>query len=245
MKCSIARVSALLAVGGLAVLIGPPATLAIPMAGVAANRALRPLAKVPSAPTHPAAVAGNGLATVRWSAPRSNGGSAILRYTVSSNPGSRTCSTPNGSIRTCVVRDLTNFSTYSFQVIAVNAKGRGPASLASNFVKPIVPVASELVGTWLGPPVPAQSQSCGSAYSQWEFAANGEVMMMMATSNCGGYTMSGVFSIVNGSTLWIKITSTGTSYAPPPPFAAGTVSFVSANIFEVFDGTFSYTFDRQ
>lgn len=69
--------------------------------------------------------------------------------------------------------------------------------------------------------------------------------MIMATGNCGGYTMSGLFSIVNDSTLWIKIVNTGTSYAPPAPFAVGTVSFVSANTFEIYDGSFSYTFNRQ
>jgi hypothetical protein len=47
MKRSIARVSALLAVGGLVLLIGPPATLGIPVTGTA-SRALTPIAKVPS-----------------------------------------------------------------------------------------------------------------------------------------------------------------------------------------------------
>jgi hypothetical protein len=245
MKRPIVRVSALLAACGMVALIAAPASLATPLAGTTVSRSLTPFAKVPGAPTRPVATAGNALATVRWTAPRSNGGSAILKYTVFSNPGSKTCSTPSASTRTCTVRGLTNLITYTFKVRAINAEGRGPASVASNAVKPHVPVASELVGMWLGPPVPAQSQSCGSGYSQWQFTANGEVMMMMATGDCGGYSMSGAFSIVGANTLWIRITNTGTSYPPPAPFAAGAVTFVSANTFEIYDGSFSYTFNRQ
>ena len=245
MKRSITRVSALLAIVGLIILFGPPAALATPVGGTAASQPWVPFPKVPGAPTHTVATAGNAVATVRWTAPKASGGSAILSYVAFSTPGSKTCSAPPGSRRTCTVRGLTNFVSYTFQVIAINAEGKGPASVASNAVRPMAPVASELVGMWLGPPVPAQSQSCGSGYSQWQFTPEGEIVMIMATGNCGGYTMSGLFSIVNDSTLWIKIVNTGTSYAPPAPFAVGTVSFVSANTFEIYDGSFSYTFNRQ
>jgi hypothetical protein len=143
------------------------------------------------------------------------------------------------------VHGLTNGTSYTFKVVAINAKGKSPASLASNAVTPTVSVMSELVGKWLGPPVPPQSSSCGSGYSQWQFTVNGQFSMLMATSNCGGYDVSGTYSVVNGKTLWEKITITGTPYPPPAPYAAGTVTFVGANTFKISDGTYSYTFNRQ
>jgi hypothetical protein len=147
--------------------------------------------------------------------------------------------------KTCTVHGLTDGTSYTFKVIAINAKGKSTASLASNAITPAASVMSRLVGQWLGPPVPPQSSSCGSGYSQWQFTANGQFSAMMATSNCGGYDVSGTYSIVNGKTLWEKITNTGTSYPPPAPYAVGTVKFVNANAFKISEGTNSYTFNRQ
>src|SRR5437868_5343271 len=52
---------------------------------------------VPGAPTNVSAVPGNTQATVSWTLPASNGGSAILNYTVTSTPGSFTA-TANGAM---------------------------------------------------------------------------------------------------------------------------------------------------
>lgn len=124
MKRSITRVSALLAIVGLIILFGPPAALATPVGGTAASQPWVPFPKVPGAPTHTVATAGNAVATVRWTAPKASGGSAILSYVAFSTPGSKTCSAPPGSRRTCTVRGLTNFVSYTFQVIAINAEGK-------------------------------------------------------------------------------------------------------------------------
>jgi hypothetical protein len=127
----------------------------------------------------------------------------------------------------------------SYSVAALASRGAGASSVRATTV------ASKLIGMWLGPPVPAQSSSCGSAYSQWRFTAKGQFRLIMATSNCGGYDVSGIYSVTHGNALSERITNTGTPYAPPKPFVAGKVTFVTANDFRILDGGFTYTFHRQ
>ena len=91
---------------------------------------------VPSAPSGVSATPGNGSATVTWSVPASNGGSAILNYTVTSTPGSITCTTPLANPKTCTVTGLTNGTAYTFTVAATNAVGTGPDSTPSAAVTP-------------------------------------------------------------------------------------------------------------
>ncbi|MFZ0928578.1 MAG: kelch repeat-containing protein, partial [Syntrophobacteraceae bacterium] len=87
---------------------------------------------VPGAPTIGTAKAGNGDATVSFTAPASKGGSAITSYTVTSS-GGQTAKGPKSPI---TVRDLTNDGSYTFTVTAANKAGTGPASGASNSVTP-------------------------------------------------------------------------------------------------------------
>jgi hypothetical protein len=105
----------------------------------AASNAVTPTAAavVPGAPTGVTATAGNASATVSWSAPASNGGSAITGYTVTPYVGvTAQTSTTVGNVTSTQIASLTNGTTYTFKVRAINAVGPGPDSTASNAVTP-------------------------------------------------------------------------------------------------------------
>ena len=87
----------------------------------------------PDAPTAAVATAGNGKASVSFSAPANNGGSAITSYTVTSNSGSFT---GTGSTSPITVTGLSNGTAYTFAVTATNLRGTSAASTSSASVTP-------------------------------------------------------------------------------------------------------------
>lgn len=96
----------------------------------AASNSVTPVgATVPGAPTAVSAiVAGPGALQVTFTAPASDGGSAITAYTATSAPGALTGNNPASPI---VVGGLTGGTSYTFTVTATNGVGTGPASAAS------------------------------------------------------------------------------------------------------------------
>jgi hypothetical protein len=90
---------------------------------------------VPLAPTGVTATRGDAQASVGWTAPAGNGGTAVTHYTVTASPGGKTVTVDGGTL-TAVVTGLTNGTEYTFTVFATNAKGNGATSAVSNAVTP-------------------------------------------------------------------------------------------------------------
>ena len=88
---------------------------------------------MPGAPTGVSATAGDGVASVTFTAPVSNGGSAITGFTVTAYPGGATTSC---AASPCTVTGLTDGTPYTFLVLAINAAGTGPSSTPSTAVTP-------------------------------------------------------------------------------------------------------------
>ncbi|MCS6232709.1 tandem-95 repeat protein [Shewanella baltica] len=142
----------------------------------------------PDAPTIGTAVAGDGQASVTFTAPVSNGGSAITTYTATASPDGAfgTCAGPAACIAT--VSGLTNGTAYTFVVTATNGVGTSVASSASNAV---IPKANQTI-TFSNP----GAQNFGTSPT------------LTAASSAGvGYTVSfsssttGVCTITTGGTL--------------------------------------------
>ncbi len=91
---------------------------------------------VPGQPTGVKAVAGNGSATITFTAPADNGGSPIETYIAVSSPGGKTAESTGSPI---VFTGLANGVDYTFTVRAYNAAGAGPESEVSNTVTPVAP----------------------------------------------------------------------------------------------------------
>ena len=92
------------------------------------------------APTGVSATAGDGEATVSWTAPANTGGLVITRYSAVATPGGRQCSwnIGTGGPLQCTVTGLTNGTTYTFEVRAINSAGPSALSTPST---PVVPTA--------------------------------------------------------------------------------------------------------
>lgn len=95
--------------------------------------------QVPDAPAIGSATAGNTSATVTFTAPAANASSPITGFEVVVNTGGAAVQTVTGveaSATTATVPGLTNGTSYTFQVRAVNQFGAGPLSAESNAVTP-------------------------------------------------------------------------------------------------------------
>lgn len=93
-------------------------------------------ATVPGAPTAVVAAAGSSTATVVFVPPVDDGGSAILGYTVISDPAGGVDADAGTTALTHAISGLTNGTEYTFTVTAANAAGTGDPSAPSNPVTP-------------------------------------------------------------------------------------------------------------
>ncbi|MSW43399.1 MAG: hypothetical protein F2836_01390, partial [Actinobacteria bacterium] len=120
---------------------------------------------VPGTPDAPNATAGDTVATLTWTAPSSDGGTAITGYTIqrslfggpfSAQPG---C-TGLGVALICTATGLLNGSDVAFRLAAANAGGQGPWSATSTAVTPF--------GAPGAPPQPQGVAGVTSATITWD-----------------------------------------------------------------------------
>jgi hypothetical protein len=200
----------------------------------------------PGAPTSVTATAGDAWAAVTWTAPASQGSSAITGYVVTSSPGGLTV-TAGADATGTVVTGLTNGTTFTFTVHATNAAGSGPESSASNAVTPLAPAPP---GAPLG--VLAYAGNA-QALVMWTApaAGSGAITGYTVTSSPGGLTTAAgpaatsavVTGLTNGTPYTFSVRATNAvgdgpssspsnvviPFMPVPPGAPQGVSAVGGN----------------
>ncbi len=159
---------------------------------------------VPGAPTIGTATPGNTLATVSFTAPASNGGSAITSYTATSSPGSFTGTLNQAGSGTIIVTGLTNGTAYTFTVKATNAIGTGAASAASNSVNYTVPGV---------PTIATATAGAGQASVPFTApASNGGPAITSYTATSNPDNITGILNQAGSGTITVTGLTAGTSY---------------------------------
>ena len=202
-----------------------------------ASNAVTPTAPTaPAAPTGVSATAGNGTATVSWTAP-SNGGSPTTSYTITPFIGSaaQTATTITGSppATSTTITGLTNGTTYTFTVTATNAIGTGPASTASNAVTPTAPTAPA------APTGVSATAGNGTATVSWTAPSNGgspttsyTITPFIGSAAQTATTITGsppatsttITGLTNGTTYTFTVTATNAIGTGPASTASNAVT---------------------
>lgn len=169
--------------------------------------------KVPDAPTIGTATGGDASASVAFTAPSNVGGSAISQYTAVSTPGQFFA---QGSASPLTVTGLSNGTSYTFAVWALNTYGPSPYSAASGSVTPVA-----IRGLFAGG-TPSNQANVTNTIDYITIATTGNASSfgelnnrlyygMSASSSSRGLFMGGITN--TGSTLnnidYVTIASTG------------------------------------
>ena len=104
---------------------------------------------VPDAPTIGAATAGDESVSVAFTAPSAVGDDPITGYGASATDGTNVIS-GTGSSSPITISGLTNGTSYTAQVWAINDYGNGPLSAATSSFSPVSPVGLYMGGTDAG-----------------------------------------------------------------------------------------------
>jgi Domain of unknown function (DUF4082)/Fibronectin type III domain/Bacterial Ig domain len=198
----------------------------------------------PTAPTGVNAAPASSQALVSWSAPSSNGGSAVTSYTVTPFAGS-TAGTPvkvSGSSTNTTITGLTNGTPYTFTVTATNANGTSPASSASapatpedaifDFSTPSTIDSGDTAGVELGVNFTASTSGSVTGIRFYKATANTGTHVGSLWTSTGTLLGSGTFTNETGSG-WQTLT-----FASPVSIIGGT-HYVAAYLAP--NGHYSYT----
>jgi fibronectin type 3 domain-containing protein len=174
-------------------------------------------ATVPGAPTGLIASAGAGQVTLNWTAPSSNGGSAVTGYKVyqGTTSGNKLLVATLGNVTTTTRTGLANGTTYYFTVTAVNAAGEGAQATEANATPLGAPGAptnlsatrgnGQVALTWSAPA--SNGGSAITAYKLYRGTATNTETLIQTLGNVTSYTDPG---LANGTTYYYKVTAVNT-----------------------------------
>ena len=154
-------------------------------------------ATAPGAPTLSSATAGNATVALAWSAPASNGGSAVTGYKIyrGTTSGGETLLTTLGNVTSWTDTGLSNGTTYYYKVSAVNAVGEGAASGELSAMPVTTPGAPTLMSavpgnsvtlTWSAPANTGGAAITG--YRVYRGTASGGETLLATVGNVTTYT---------------------------------------------------------
>jgi hypothetical protein len=153
-------------------------------------------ATVPGSPTSLAGTVGNGSVALSWTAPTSNGGSAITNYTVEYTPSGGSAVTVTAASSPYTLTGLTNGTSYSIRVAANNAVGRGSYTTAISRTPATVPASVVNVTVTSG-------------------TASGRLALSWTAPNNGGSAITGYtieYTPSGGSAQTVSTGTSATSY---------------------------------
>lgn len=182
-------------------------------------------ASAPSAPSGLVASAASREATLYWTAPAADGGSALTSYRIVAEPGGLSITVP-GARTFARITGLDNAVAYRFTLAAANAQGNGAASAPSDEVIPF--------GT---PGTPGQVQGTpgnGTALMRWSAPSSDggrPVTGYTVTAEPGGLTAAVpagetsrlITGLANGTAYTLQVTATNLA-------GAGAAAPVSAPV---------------
>jgi hypothetical protein len=135
---------------------------------------------------------------VVYTAPASNGGTAITSYTATSSPSGGTGTLSQAGSGTITVTGLTTNTSYTFTVTATNAVGTSAASAASNSVTPVLAIGDAFGGGFFA----GQISTAGNGIADYNLvvgpvasAQNASVQWKTANT-----TTAGTSSVIDGPT---------------------------------------------
>ena len=162
----------------------------------------------PDAPTSLVATPGDEQVSIAFDVPAFNGGSSISNYEYKIDSGAWMAVSPSSTATTIVVTGLTNGTSYSFKVRAVNVAGGGAGSGSENSTPSTTPDApTGLIATsqnsQLSIAFSAPVFDGGSAITNYQYkVGNGSWVAVNPPSNT---TVVVVPGLTNGATYSVKL----------------------------------------